>query len=63
MTFQIKTGKQFNNEGAVYTAPIVARKINGFKVIDDEGEITFICNEDIKVLSMSEAEKNMPLEL
>lgn len=62
MTFKIKESRNFNNGGAVYTAPIIARKLNGYKVLDPEGNATFICNDDIHILDISNEEKNMPIE-
>lgn len=61
MKFRIKN-KQFVNDGAVYTATVVARKLNGYKVINPEGNVTFICLDDIDVLELSEAEKKMQVE-
>lgn len=61
MKFRIKN-KQFVNDGAIYSAMVVARKLNGFKVINPEGNITFICSDDIDVLELSEAEKKMQIE-
>ena len=63
MTFRIRTDKQFNDGGMIFTTQIVAKKVNGYKVISPEGNVTFICNDDIQILSMSETEKNMPIEL
>lgn len=61
MTFRIKQ-RQFNNDGAVYTAPVIAKKINGYKVLDPEGNVTFICNSDIDILEMSDDEKHISIE-
>lgn len=62
MTFKIKTGKGFNNEGEIYTTEVVARKLNGYKVINPEGNITFICFDDINIIDISNEEKNIPIE-
>ena len=62
MTFRIRESRHFNNSGEVYTAPVIARKLNGYKVEGPDGEVTFICREDIEILEISEHEKNMPIE-
>lgn len=62
MTFRIRTDRHFNNGGETYTATVVAKKLNGYKVVNPEGEITFLCNEDIEVLSLTEEERNMKIE-
>ena len=62
MKFKIREDRNFNNSGKVYTAPVVARKLNGYKVLNPDKEITFICSTDIQVLEISEEEKNMPIE-
>ena len=61
MTFKIKTSRNFNNSGKVYTAPVVARKLNGYMVSNPDGNTTFICFDDIDVISISDDEKNMPI--
>ena len=61
MLFKIKE-KQFVNDGCVYSAEIVARKLNGYKVINPEGNITFVCFDDIDILQLSEKEKKLPIE-
>lgn len=62
MTFEIKKSRNFNNSGAVYTAPVIARKLNGYKVMNAEGEIAFVCNSDINIIDISDEEKNMQIE-
>ena len=62
MRFMIKYGRQFSNEGVVYSAPVIARKLNGYKVINPDGDPTFICKDDVDVLEISEQEKGMPIE-
>ena len=66
MIFEIKEGRGFYDEGAVYTAPVIARKLNGYKVParnpEYDGQFAFLCFEDIHVLEISDAEKNMPIE-
>ena len=58
MIFKIKQ-KQFNNDGAIYSTKIVAKKINGYKVINPEGNETFVCFDDIEILELSEEEQNL----
>ncbi len=62
MKFKIKESRNFNNSGEVYEAPIVARKLNGYKVLDPNGNETFICISDIDILELSEDEKNIPID-
>ena len=62
MTFRTKTGKGFVCEGKEFTAPVVARKLNGYKVLNPEGNIAFLCFEDIDIIEISDEEKNMPIE-
>lgn len=62
MTFKIKTGRGFCNEGEMYSAPVVARKLNGYKVMNPENEIEFVCSDDIDIVSISDEEKTIPIE-
>lgn len=62
MTFKVKESRNFNNSGTIYTAKVVARKLNGFKVLNPDGDITFLDNGDIDVIEISDAEKEMPIE-
>ena len=61
MVFRIKSGKGFNNEGEVYETEIVERKLNGYKVINPDKEITFITFDDIEIIELTEQEKNLPI--
>lgn len=63
MRFRIKTGRGFGDEGKVFTAPIIAKKFNGYKVINPEGNECFLCFEDIDIVELSEDEKNLRVEL
>lgn len=66
MTFRLRAGRGFGDEGAVYTAPVIARKINGYKVPEPnpeyDGQFAFLVFEDIEILDISDEEKNMPIE-
>lgn len=62
MTFRIKRGRGFVNEGETYTAQIVAKKLNGYKVINPSGNIVFLDFDSIDIIDISDAEKNTPLE-
>lgn len=62
MKFKIKTGRGFGNEGKIYTAPVIARKLNGFKVKVDDNSVAFICTDDIEIIEISEQEKAIPIE-
>jgi len=62
MTFTIKTDRGFVDSGKTYTAPVVARKFNGYKVINPDNEIVFLCNSDIDIVSISDDERKMPIE-
>ena len=63
MTFYEKKGRGFYSELIVHTTQVVARKLNGYVVINDEGNRVFLCSDDIHILDISESEKNMPIEL
>lgn len=64
MTFRIKTGRGFGDEGMVFTAPIIEKKFNGYKVLNFEGDdIAFLCFTDIDILELSEEEKQMKVTL
>lgn len=63
MTFRIKMGRQLYSEGKTFSAPVVAKKLNGYKVLNPDGNIAFLCLSDIDIISMSEDEKQMPVEL
>jgi len=62
MKFKIKESRNFNNSGEVYSAPVVARKLNGYMVLTPEGGRTFLCFSDIDVISIADREKNMAIE-
>ena len=64
MTFRIREGKQFVSGGQVFTAPIIARKLNGY-VVEGQGEGTtaFLQFEDIEVIHLTDEEKEMRLML
>lgn len=62
MTFRVRKDRFFCNGGEVYTATVVARKLNGYKVLNPDGEPTFVCFDDIEILDVSDEEKNMPIE-
>lgn len=61
MTFKIKESRNFNNSGEVYSAPVIARKLNGYMVLDPDKNPTFICFDDIDIINISDDEKNMPI--
>lgn len=62
MTFKVREDRNFNDSGKVYTAPVVARKLNGYMVLTPDKERWFLSFDDIKVLNISEEEKNLPIE-
>lgn len=62
MTFKIKESRNFVDSGEVHSAPLVAKKLNGYKVMNPEGEVVFLCNDDIEVISISEEERSMNVE-
>lgn len=63
MKFKIKESRNFNNSGEIYTAPVVTRKLNGYKVLSEYGSVEFICSDDIDILEISADEKQMAIEL
>lgn len=63
MTFRIKTGKHFVNKGETYTTTIIEKKFNGYKVINPEGNIVFICFDDIEIIELSESETDLKVTL
>ena len=63
MTFKIKMGKHFVSEGKSFTTTIIEKKFNGYKVINPEGNEAFLCFDDIEIIELSEAEKNLKVTL
>ena len=63
MKFEIKKGRGFSNEGEQYNAEVIAKKLNGFVVKGQEGGSTFICNDDITIIEISEDERKLKIEL
>lgn len=63
MVFKIKPSRNFANSGEIYTAPVVARKLNGYKVLGEDGNVEFICSDDIDILEITADEKQMAIEL
>lgn len=64
MTFRVKKGRGFGDEGMVFTVPVIARKFNGYKVQAEDGEGTaFLCFEDIDILALTDEEKALDVEL
>lgn len=48
------------DKGEIYDVTILAKKYNGYWA-KFKDSIQFICNDDIRVLEMSEEEKQMPI--
>lgn len=63
MKFKIKHGRHLANEGEVYNTTITEKKLNGYKVMNPEGNETFICFDDITVLELTEEEKALSITL
>ena len=64
MTFRIREGKGFGDEGMTFTAPIIARKLNGYVVEGQSKDSTaFLQFEDIEILHLTEQEKALEVEL
>lgn len=62
MTFKV-VARLCNDTGVVYSAPMVRRYINGYGVLTDDGEEQFISADSIKVLSMTDEEREIKVEL
>lgn len=64
MTFKVREDRNFNDSGKIYTVSVVAKKLNGYKVLfPGHEEVVFITYSDIKILEISDNEKNMLIEL
>lgn len=59
MKFTVKSGMGFSDEGIVYNAPVIARKLNGFIVRWNDGTEGFVCKSDIDVIEISAEEKEV----
>ena len=62
MKFKVKESRNFVESGKVFTAPVVARKLNGLKVRNPNGNVVFLPYEDIEIISISDEERNMNVE-
>ena len=62
MVFKIKPSRNFANSGEIYTAPVAARKLNGYIVVNEEGNNVFVCTDDIDIISISDSERKMAIE-
>lgn len=64
MTFKVREDRNFYDSGKIYTVSVVAKKLNGYKVLfPGHEEVEFLCNSDIKILEMSDEERNLTIEL
>lgn len=63
MKFRIKKGRHLCNEGETYETTIIERKLNGYKVLNPENNITFITFDDIEILEMTNNEKEISITL
>lgn len=63
MKFKIKKGRHLCNEGEVYETTIIEKKLNGYKVLNPDNDITFITFDDIEILEISNKEKEIPISL
>lgn len=63
MVFKIKETRHFNSSGKVFSAPVIGRKLNGYIVVNDEGNNVFVCADDIDILEITADEKQMAIEL
>ena len=59
MKFEIAKGRGFNDEGQTFTARLIAKKLNGYIVEGIEGGEAFLPFEDIKVIEISNDEKQI----
>ena len=59
MTFEIVKGRGFGDEGKRFTARLIAKQLNGYIVEGTEGGEAFLPFEDIKVVEISDAEKQI----
>lgn len=62
MVFKIKETRHFNSSGKVFSAPVISRKLNGYIVVNEEGNNVFVCTDDIDIISISDSERKMAIE-
>ena len=58
MTFKV-TANHCNDTGKIYSAPVVKKYINGYRVQTEDGEEMFLSMDAIKVISMTDEERVM----
>ena len=56
----IVTADGFSNKGKINDVTVLAKKINGFWV-KNGNSVGFVCNHDIRIVSMSDEEQTMPV--
>ena len=65
MTFKVREDRNLYDSGKIYTVSVVARKLNGYKVLfpGHDDEVAFIPYSDVEILKLSDEEKTFPIEL
>lgn len=59
MVFEVAKGRGFGDEGKRFTARLIAKQLNGYIVEGVEGGEVFLPFGDIKIIKISDAEKQI----